>query len=137
MSSGGTNWWEPKGITRRSGAQARVATRVGQRRTTRRSGWLTTSSSQVVGSAWLVFLVLERWRGPRARAEIGGGPVSFPSSVAVVITIHLDIPHTIFITPNVYNQIPVAFVSAVTLMSRFTELGLQFHLLCCDFIVRS
>lgn len=54
-----------------------------------------------------------------------------------MIAVHLNIPDTILITSNIHNQIPVTFVSAVTLMSRFTEFGLQFHFLCCDFIIGS
>jgi hypothetical protein len=42
-----------------------------------------------------------------------------------MVTIHLNVPGTVFITSNIHNQISVTFVSAVTLVSGFTDFRLQ------------
>jgi len=38
----------------------------------------------------------------------------------MVVTVHLDVPGSILVAPNIHNQIAVALVSAVALMSGFT-----------------
>ena len=54
-----------------------------------------------------------------------------------MVTIHLNVPGTVFITSNIHNQISVTFVSAVTLVSGFTELGFKLQLLCSNLVVGS
>lgn len=54
-----------------------------------------------------------------------------------MVTIHLNVPGAVLVTANIHNQISVAFVSAVTLVSGFTELGFKLQLLCSNLVVGS
>ena len=137
MSSGRTNWREAKRITRRSRTETWVTARIGTRqgRTPGGSGGLPSWSSQVIRSAGLVLLVLQRRCRPGAGAQVGRRPLSLAPPVAVVVAVHLNIPGPVLVTANIHNQVAVAFVAAVALVSGFTQFRLKLEFLCCYLIV--
>ena len=137
VSSGRPDWGEAERITGRSRAEARVAPGVGPRqgRTAGRSGRLPTRSSQVVGSPGLVLLVLQGGGRPGAGAQVGRWPLSFAAPVAVVVSVHLNVPGSVLVPADIHNEVAVAFVAAVAFVSGFTQFRLKLELLRCNLIV--
>ena len=137
MSSGRTNWREAERNTRRSRAEAWVTAGVGTRqgRTPGGSGGLPSWSSQVIRSAGLVLLVLQGRCRPGAGAQVGGRPLSLAAPVAVVVSVHLNIPGSVLVAADIHNEVAVAFVAAVAFVSGFTQFRLKLELLRCNLIV--